>query len=500
MTQQSDTSTHQDTAPQAHPFMQLFARYRAVLSAAWSQRHALDGPERNDDERAFLPAALSLQETPPHPLPRSLAWALMALFVIAMLWACIGKVDIVAVAPGRIVVSERTKLVQPLEASVVRRVLVKDGDSVKTGQVLVELDPTMAQADRNAVHEQYLLALGEALRAQALLKALDNVASSFVQAQLPNLPPEQARQVALLSSTQAFAIQQSQQLQAQWQDIRSKHAKLQAEGARKRAELETARQLLTKLETTLPLSQQRERDFETLVKHGFVANHTSQDRQRERLELELDLATQKAKVQEMQAALQESEQALLAFVAETRRALRDSEHTSTSKAAQLQAEASKAAQRQRQTELKAPIDGTVQQLAIHTAGGVVTSAQPLMVIVPETQEVTALVQVANLDIGFVREGHSAQIKLETFPYTLYGSVPATVTVLGGDAVTDEKTGVSTYPATLTLQRTSLQIEDKRIPITPGMNLSAEIKTGHRRIIDYLLSPIAKAASESLRER
>lgn len=133
-------------------------------------------------------------------------------------------------------------------------------------------------------------------------------------------------------------------------------------------------------------------------------------------------------------------------------------------------------------------------------GGVVTSAQSLMIVVPDTESITAVVQVANLDIGFVKSGQMAEIKLETFPYTVYGTVPAKVTVLGGDAVTDERTGISTYPATLTLERSHMQVDHKAVPISPGMSVSAEIKTGRRRIVDFLLSPVVKAGRESLRER
>ena len=463
---------------------ELCARYRAVWSAVWADRKQLDGPPRSEDEVAFLPAALSLQETPPHPLPRRLAWLLMILFVIALTWACVGKVDIVAVASGRIVVSDRSKVIQPLEASVVRQVLVKDGDHVQAGQVLVELDATMAEADRSSVREQLLAALSDELRSKALLKALDGGQ--------PSLPDQLDNGLS--------AVLLRQQLQAEWQDIVSKRGKLQAEIFRKQAELATARELVNKLEATVPLSRQRETDYQTLVGQGFISGHATQDRTRERIELERDLSAQRARVQEAQAGLAESSQALTAYQAETRRTLHERQFVSSTKRAQLQAEGAKAEQRERLTLLKAPVSGVVQQLAVHSVGGVVTSAQPLMVLVPDAEEVTALVQVANLDIGFVNPGQVAEIKLETFPYTLYGAVPARVTVLGGDAVTDEKTGVSTYPATLTLERKHMRVEGKAVSISPGMNVTAEIKTGQRRIIDFFLSPIVKAGKESLRER
>ena len=135
----------QVTSPM-HPALELLARYKAILTAAWQARRELAGPQRLADEAAFLPAALSLQATPVHPAPRRAAIVICALFAFVLLWAWFGQVDIVAIAPGRIVVSERTKTIQPLDASVVRRVLVRDGDSVQAGQVLVELDATNASA------------------------------------------------------------------------------------------------------------------------------------------------------------------------------------------------------------------------------------------------------------------------------------------------------------------------------------------------------------------
>lgn len=471
--------------PQArHPVLSLWTHYRRVLAAAWAERKRLDGPARCADEVEFLPAALSLQESPPHPLPRRLAWLLSVLFLSAVAWTCIGRVDIVAVAPGRIVVSDRTKVIQPLEASVVRQVLVKDGDHVQAGQVLVELDPTLAAADRSSVREQYLAALSDEMRSGALLKALD--------VGTPALP-------ALVDKGLSASMLR-QQLQAEWHDVLSQRSKLQAEIARKQAELSTALALVGKLEATVPLSRQREADFQTLVGQGFISGHATQDRTRERIELERDLATQRAKLVEAQAGVAESRQALAAYLAETRRALHERQFASSTKRAQLQAEGVKAEQRERLTQLKAPVSGMVQQLAVHSVGGVVTSAQPLMMIVPDTEEVSALVQVANLDIGFVNPGQAAEIKLETFPYTRYGTVPARVTVLSGDAVTDEKTGVSTYSATLVLDRRHMQIDGKAVAISPGMNVTAEIKTGQRRIVEFLLSPIVKAGKESLRER
>jgi hemolysin D len=479
-----------------HLAIELLARYRAVFGAAWAARHQLAGPQHLSDEAAFLPAALSLQETPVHPAPRRLALAIIALFLIALAWSIVGQVDIVAVAPGRIVVSENTKLVQPLERSVVRRVLVRDGDHVEAGQALVELDPTAANADRLNVDELLKSAQSEVLRTRALRDALREPqrAAEARAGQAPEL----ADGIPAGWSPAELAAARGQ-LAAEWSDITAKLAKAGAEIAHRQAEIATAREMVAKLQATLPMARQRETDFRLLADQGFMSAHANQDRTRERIELERDLATQRAHLAETQAALRESENTRSAYLAETRRGLSEREAAAELKRQQGLQEQAKASQRERLTTLKAPVAGTVQQLAAHTEGGVVTEAQPIMVIVPDDARVTAEVTLENKDIGFVGLGQEAVVKLETFPYTRYGTVGARVRTVTADAVNDEKRG-AIFPVTLALGRTDIDVDGKLIRLRPGMNLTAEIKTGRRRIIEYLLSPVQEAASESLRER
>ncbi|WP_053076839.1 HlyD family type I secretion periplasmic adaptor subunit [Caenimonas sp. SL110] len=462
------------------------SRYRAVFSAAWAARHELAGPTRLLDEAAFLPAALSLQETPVHPAPRRFGYAIMMLFAVALMWALFGQVDIVAVATGRVVVSERTKLVQPLERSVVQRVLVQDGDRVKAGQPLVELDRTIASADKKAIGQQVRATRADVIRARAIMEAL-----STGQAR--------PRPVFVADWPQADILATQAQLDADWSDISAKLAKSAVEISHREAEIATGQEIIAKLEATLPLARQRETDLAGLAKEGYAPNHTAQDKSRERIEMERDLATQRARQVEVQAAMRASQSARMAFIAETRRTLSDKVAEAELKNQQATQDQAKAIQREKLTVLVAPVDGIVQQLAAHTAGGVVTEAQTLMVIVPEEAQVTAEVTFENKDVGFVNVGQQAEIKLETFPYTRYGTVPATVARVSADAVNDEKKG-ALFPATLALQAKDIEVDGKRVRLSPGMNVTAEIKTGRRKVIEYLLSPIQRAASEAWRER
>ncbi len=458
-----------------HPALALAQRYAAVFRAAWRARSELAGPARLADEAAFLPAALSLQQTPVHPAPRRAAIVICLLFAIVLAWSIFGKVDIVAVAQGRIVVSERTKTIQPLEASVVSKILVKDGDVVQAGQVLVELDATAAKADATSIASQLEAAQTESTRTAALITGIAT----------GRVPP-------IASGTDA-------QTQAEWLDLSARLSRIDAEQQRRQAEAATVQQTIAKLEATLPLVRQREADVKGLAEQGFMNQHAGQDRARERIELERDLAVQRARLLEAQAAAAETRRTRIATQADAMRALRERQTQANLKREQLTQERSKSDQRSRLTQLTAPVAGTVQQVAVHTPGGVVTPAQVLMIVVPSNAEVTAEIILENKDVGFVHAGQLAEVKLETFPFTRYGTVQATVANLSADAVADDKRG-AIFPATLRLDRTHLDVDGKRITLTPGMNLSAEIKTGRRRVIDYLLSPVQAAADQSLKER
>ena len=432
MTQPSHNSqpTTQQQQP-SHPAREILARYQTVFQHAWAHRAELAGPERHTNELAFLPAALSLQDTPVHPAPRRLAWGLMILFVLALAWSILGKVDIVAVAPGRIIVSDRTKVIQPLEASVVKAVLVKDGDRVQAGQVLVELDPTMATADIASVQEQLKTQASEVLRTHSLLQLLSKqkLPAPFLSAPAPGgwaaagfapcpppalrapplpaqnpLPPSHPQHsdggatpdeaIALreansitstirskpgagcVSNPSDTALQMDAatvaQLQSEWQDIQAKLAKLDAEAARRQTEIATVQQTIAKLEATVPMAQTREADFKRLVGEGFISSHATQDRTRVRVEMERDLNVQRARLAEAMSALNEAQQTKSAFKAETLRNLSDRHAQATTKYSQLQSESAKASQRERQTQLTAPVAGIIEQLAIHLVGGVVT--------------------------------------------------------------------------------------------------------------------------------
>lgn len=466
-------------------FADLFSRYAKVFRHAWSQRKQTDTPDLQSHEAQFLPAALALRDTPLHPAPRITLWAIMAFALIALLWAIFGRIDVVATAVGKIIPNDRTKVIQPMETAVVKAIHVRDGQEVTLGQLLVELDATTAVADSERLDNEALTARLEAMRAQAMLAALTNGSP-------PKLGSSSGADAARVGTEQT-------QLTGQYQEYQARQLQLKSEITRRRAELQATQEQVTKLEQTVPIARQRAADYQRLVKENFMSQHGYLEREQERIEQEQDLASSRAKVNEIRAALAEAQQQQATLAAETRRQLLDQQNLAEQKAASLGQELVKADQRGRLMRLTAPVAGTVQQLAISTVGGVVTPAQPLMVIVPKENVLEVEAMLPNKDIGFVNPGQDAEVKVETFPFTKYGTLHGKITQVSSDAIQDEKLGLI-YSTRVKLAKDTIRVENKIVRLSPGMAVTVEVKTGKRRVIEYFLSPLMQVTSESLRER
>ncbi len=465
---------------------ELFARYGRVLRMSWKARVELSPQPRLPLERQFLPAALELADTPPSVLPRAIMWTLIAAFVVTLIWSVVGRVETVAVAHGRIIPSDRAKVIQPAEVAVVKRILVSDGQSVRAGEILIELDATVSAAEAQRSKEEWLAARLEAARAKALLAAIERGTAVVSIERIPDVSPGmQAAESRLLSS--------------QVQEFRSRLAAFDAEIAKRQAELQSTRELVAKLAQTLPIAKRRAEDFKNLVDQNFVSQHGYLDREQARIEQERDLAYQQSRERELGLAVDEARQRKSAFAAEAQRSASDTLSAAEKRLAVFGQDVIRTKQREKLMQLASPVSGTVQQLSVHTVGGVVTPAQPLMVVVPKDYSAEVEAVLENKDVGFVTAGQRAEVKIETFPFTRYGTVPATVTFVSPDAVQDEKRGL-VFQARLLLQRTSLDVDERVVILAPGMAITAEITTGKRRIIEYFLEPFLRTGSDSLREK
>lgn len=442
--------------------------------------------KRSRDELAFLPAALEVYETPPAPLGRAILWTIIALFTVAVIWASVGHVDIVAVARGKVVPSSRVKTIQPLSASIVRAIHVRDGQEVFEGDVLIELDPTLANADRQRMQYELDSTVAELARQRAFAEVLSGGASIEDIDLSASLSAEQGR------------LQQELLTEAH-REYRARANAIESSLVRSQADQEAARQLTEKHAQVLPLVTERAQAMAELVQDNLAAKDQFLALEQERIEAQQELAAQRAHFDSLTAAIQEFEEERLTLIAETRRqTLLDVEALSRREAA-LRQELLKAETISQQQTLRAPTDGVVQQLSVHTVGGVVTPAEPLMILVPMEGALEVEAFVENKDIGFVHPHQEAEIKLDAFPFTRYGTLTGRVETLSNDAIAQENAGL-VFSARVQLDKTRIWVDERWIDVSPGMATSVEIKTGTRRLLEYLISPLLRYRDESVRER
>jgi hemolysin D len=468
----------------AQAMADLMRHYSAVWKTAWAIRRQLDAPPRLKHELAFLPANLELAETPVHPAPKWLMRIIVALALLAVLIAAFGHLDIVAVAKGKLIPDERVKIIQPAITGVVRRILVRDGQRVAAGQLLLELDPTQSAADASKATAAKIDAQLAIARANALLKAQSS-GNAPMLARVSGASPQE------MEEAQHFA-------DGVYRAYEDKVTSARAELSKREAELATTREQIASLAATAPLARQQANQYRLLAKDKYVAQTDYLDKEQAALQKEHDWAAQQSHAHELTAGISEQRADVAATMSDFRRTQLDDLDKATQQLQQSRNDETKAVTRQKLMSLTSPVSGTVQQLAVHTLGGVVTTAQSLMEVVPD-DSVEVEANIDNKDIGFVKLGQAAVVKIDAFPYTRYGYLTGTVVEVPNDAVQDKKLGL-TFVARVRLPTNRIRANGQWINLTPGMEVTAEIKTGKRSVAHYFLDPVVQTAEESLRER
>ncbi len=457
------------------------SRHLDVWRGAWlEQQKAARGLALSAKEAEFLPAVLEIQESPPSPIGRAITWLILGLFVTAIAWATIGTMDIVSVAQGKIIPSGYSKVIQPLESGVISAIHVRDGQEVKAGDVLIELDSTVNAADQEKTANEYRAAKMESARLRALLAWKETI----------EVPP---------GSDPRYVELQQQLLHDQLAEQRARLGAVQQQVEQRKAAIDGTKSEITKLQATLPMLTQKAEAYKKLLKDQYVAELQYLDAEQARVEAVQNLESQKKRLNQDQAALAEAERNYDRMKSDIQQGRMAELTANETKASSLAQEAVKAGQRTGQQRLTAPIDGVIQQLAVHTIGGVVTPAQQLMLVVPREHQLEVEAMVENKDIGFVKEGQPVEVKIETFPFTIYGAIPGKVLTVSDDAIEQEKVGL-VYAARVSMERSTIDLGDKVVTLSPGMAVTVDIQTGQRRLIEFILSPLLKSLKESARER
>ncbi len=462
-----------------------------------------------DTARQFLPAALEILETPASPVGRAIGATIILFFSIAIAWASFGHVDIIATAQGKIVPTGRTKTIQPLETGIVSAIHVRDGDKVSAGEVLVELDRTVTQAERKRVEQDLILSQLDVAR-------LGTLRDCFADLSSPNelVPPKGASSAEIARTRSALLAQASEQV--------TKLGSIQQQINQKQAEAQSVIAAIAKIDGSMPLLEETADIRRKAMEIQYGNRIAYLDAQSRLVDQQNERVVQQRKLVEIEAARHGLEQQLAQTKSGFERQVLSDLSDAQKKVDEFSQDLIKADRKTEEQVLRSPIDGTVQQLAVHTIGGVVTPAEQLMMIVPADSRLEAEAMISNRDIGFVSVGQDAEIKIDTFNFTRYGLLHGKVTSLSQDAIVKDKPPGSKsgntakagalsdssepdgqellYSARVALVETQMDVEGKLVNLAPGMAVTVEIKTGRRRIIEYLMSPLLRYRHESLRER
>ncbi len=440
------------------------------------------------DAAEFSPGLLAIQESPMPKLPRLIFYLVAGLFIILLAWAIFAKVDIVAVAEGKLVPISYTKIVQPAEAGVVAEILVKEGDQVQAGQVLIRLDPTMTGADSRSLASELTLK-------RLTLRRVDS--------ELAGIP------LAIKEGDEPVMIAQVQaQANAHRQAFTDALAQEVATRERAHNELRAAQETLTKLKSTLPSYEQSAKAHSKLVAEGFLSPIAGNDKEREAIEKSQDLKAQAATVQGLLSTITAQDKKIAGLSSTFRSQLLIERTEAMGQLAKLDQDTQKMGYKTGLLELKAPQAGIVKDVATTSKGAVVQPGMVLLTLVPRGEQLVAEVQVKNEDVGFVQAGQPVRVKVAAYPFQKYGLIEGRIQTLAPDAQSNTNNfgqpAPQGYKALVKLDTQFLESlngdTSQRKGLEAGMQVAAEIHQGRRTIVEYLLSPVQKVSAEAGRER
>ncbi|MEI2455590.1 HlyD family type I secretion periplasmic adaptor subunit [Lysobacter firmicutimachus] len=438
--------------------------------------------EKNRDEYEFQPGYLEVVERPPVPWSRRTAIALTALFVAALIWSIAGHLDIQANAAGRLLVPSNSKVVQAVEGGEIASIHVRDGARVEVGDVLISLNPIGADAELRSLRNQLNSKLLEQARLQAMLT--DDPVANFTA------PEEVSAEEAALA--RGHLISSSRERRANVAGIESEMGVNLANQRGRNADIAA----LQKLEANV---SERLEAYRALAADKLLSKVELQQQEKERLEIERSISQQRSDLAVLRAQYQSLSNQRNSYLAKMVKEYQDNLSLVRVDSSTLAQQLIRAQEKLRLQTLRATVSGVVQQLAVHTRGGAVQPGQQLMVIVPNESSLQAEIMVLNADVGFVKPGQSVELKVDSFAYTRYGTVPGKILNVSRDSVKDDQLGL-VFPARVELSRLHMSSDGKKFPLQAGMSVTAEIRTGKRRVIDYVLSPLREYRSEALKER
>ena len=494
-------------------------------------------------DREFLPAALEILETPPPPLPITLIATISVFALAALIWSYFGKLDVHATAAGKIEPAGYSKVIEPLDPGRVSAIHVAIGQTVKAGDLLLELDPEEATADARSARDGLDASMAEMARRRYAIDAV-RAAEADEQGREDRLDARTRDETPGADSAAVEDLAGRADLKIAWDPTVPERFRLREEAVL-RADLGQLSDALKALDRQMAekLATQKRLNMSIAFQNTLMETLNQRVSTRQQaidlnVGTKIDLYNAKEELEKSEAALASDQGQLIEtdaavrsvrsemaktisqFIADNENKLADAAR----KADEAREALAKAQARLSRTKLYAPTDGVVQQMAVTTVGQVVTTGQQLIVLTPIGGNLQVEALVANLDIGFVKPGQDAVIKVDAFPFTRFGALHGKVVTIASAAIAeqDAKRALANatatanpapqaptapgqpesfvFPVVVSLDQKAMKIDNTMMPLSPGMTVTVEIRTDSRRVIDYLLSPLAKIGSEALRER
>lgn len=502
--------------PQAEPRPRVGSRMIRRVMDAWQRRLKRPGAQekpllqKRRDDQEFLPAALEILERPAAPLGVLMISFIALVVVVALLWSWFGKTDIVAIGSGKIQPSGKVKTVQVAEVGRLKEIFAFNGQKVRAGDPVAEVEPYDAAADQDAMAANVFAGRTEIIRRNHALDALRKASLVVRPIAWPSdIPSEYARLQDRILADELGAVL------AQLGTIEAQKLQKQAEIGKVKAVLASQLQLLQILEERVQMRSD-------LVALADVSRSQLIDAQEALAQQKTSYAGQQGGLLELERALavldSEAQKIRQGFMAENAAKVAEAEKMLKEGSARL----TKANLRLEKTVLRSPVDGVVHASTLTSVGQVLTPGQEVMRIVPNVKQLEMEVYLPNKDIGFIEIGQAAAIKVESFPFTRYGVLPARITHIGKDAIPEadakqmeadgaraltkveiagaQRVQSLVYPVTLLADASAMNINGRAVELLPGMSVTAEIKTGQRRVLEYLFTPLLEVTNRSMRER
>lgn len=440
--------------------------------------------EEREKETEFLPAILEVTETPPSPTGRLVMWSILALFVVALVWSFVGHINEVAVAAGKVIPSGQIKTIQVKNKGIIKEINVEEGQLVQEGDTLIVLDPTTTTADYDS------------LKKRAAYYKLDIQRLTAELTQQP-FQPEEDPDLEAHDLAAEMALYQSRT-----NDYRTQRQSREDVIAQRIAKLQATQASYEKYAEVLAIAQEKEARLEALSEQNAISQFQLLEQQRETIEYAKNAQAELDSINSIRAEIAEAQQNLANVDAAYHKDIMTALVEAKKEYYSVTESIKKAEEDSRLSVIYAPISGRVYNLNVHTLGGIVTDAQSLMQIVPEDTKLEFEVYADNKDIGFIKVGQEAEVKVETFNFQKFGMYKAEVQEISADAVNDPSDQMRNMKFKLILDPTSndISVYGKPAKIEVGMNVSAEIKIKEKRIIDFFLDPFRRYTSEALRER